>query len=242
MRVRTQSSSRTVLSSLVMTAVLAAAWTGCTPEVKDLRRVGIEQFRNRQYVESMATLGEVLELSPNDAQGNYFMGLNYRALAARKFRDGDVPAACRQLDRATLYFTQAIKSWPNYMAAIASKNEALESRGKYEEALTLAEHVARNNRGTAAEHFIFLGNEYRERGHYDSALRAYKIALANDPTSAKAYAAMGKLYLRVGDRTLARDAFRRAYELDETDPQAAEALAQLGMEPIAYPAAHESPR
>ncbi len=200
---------------------------GCTPDVSDVRREGVEQFRNNQYVESMATMRHVLELSPNDAQANYYMGLNYRASAARKFRDGDVAAARRELDTALVYFTQAIKSWPNYMVAVASKNEALELRGKYDEAIAVAERVASNNRGQA-EHFVFLGNEYRERGDYDNALRAYKLALSTDPTSSKAYACMGQLYQRVGNTALASDAFRRAYELNKGEPAAAEFLATHG--------------
>ncbi len=190
---------------------------GCTPDVKDIRIAGIEQYRNHQYVESMATMRHALDLSPNDAQSNYYMGLNYRASAERKFRQGDVTAARRELDTAIVYFTQAVKSWPNYMAAVSSKNEALESRGKYDEALSVAENVASNNRGEA-EHFVYLGNEYRDRGDYDNALRAYKLALSTDPKSSKAYAGMGKLYMRVGDRALASDSFERAHELNPGEP------------------------
>ncbi len=223
----------------IVTVTLGAVAAGCAPDLKDLRLEGIEQFRNRQYVESMATLQEVLARAPSDAQANYYMGLDYRALAARKFRENDVTSAHRELDTAILYFTQAVKSWPNYIEAVASKNEALEARGKHGEALALAEYVAENNRGDVAEHFIYLGNEYRERGDYDNALRTYKIALATDPNSSRAYAAMAKLYQRVGDRVLARDAYRRAWELNGAEPGVAGELEQLEMGSDIYPAAHQ---
>jgi tetratricopeptide (TPR) repeat protein len=160
---------------------------GCTPNVKDMRAEGIEQFRCKQNIESMATFRHILELSPNDAQSNYYMGLNYRSSAERKFREGDVTAARRELDTSIIYFTQAIKSWPNYMAAVSAKDDALKARGKYDEALTVAERVADNNRGEA-EHFVYLGNEYRDRADYDNALRAYKLALSTDPNCSQAYA------------------------------------------------------
>lgn len=202
-------------------AVLSAggvlALVGCTPDVKDMRAEGIDQYRCKQHVESMATFRHVLELSPNDAQSNYYMGLNYRASAERKYRDGDVTAARRELDTAIIYFTQAVKSWPNYMAAVTAKTEALELRGKYDEALNVAEYVASNNRG-AADHYVYLGNEYRDRGDFDNALRAYKLALSTNPNCSKAYAGMGKLYLRIGDRALASDSFRRAHEINPGEP------------------------
>ncbi len=197
------------LSVFVSVLILS---TACTPDVTDIREQGVAQFRARQYLESTATLRHVLELAPNDAQANYYMALNYRANADQKFKQGDVVAARRELDTAIVYFSQAIKTWPNYMAAVAAKNEAFELRGKYDEAIATAQRVADNNRGIA-EHYVFLGNEYRDRGDYDNALRAYKLALSTDPNSAQAYDAMGQLYARIGDEALASDAFRRAGEI-----------------------------
>jgi len=197
---------------------------GCTPDVEDIRLAGVEQYRNHQYIESMATLRHALDLSPSDAISNYYMGLNYRVLAARKFRDNDVPAAKKQLDRAIIYFTQAVKSWPNYMAAVAQKNECLELRGKYDAALSVAENVASNNRGIA-DHFIYLGDEYRQRADYDNALRAYKKALSTDPKAAQAYVGLGKLYQQVGDDQLAMDAYRKADELASGHSSGSDAVA-----------------
>jgi len=211
---------------------------GCSQDINDLRTQAIEQYRGSQYIESMATLREILEINRADAQANYYMGLNYRVMAARKFRDGDVPAARRELDTSTLYFTQAVKSWPNYMAAVDAQNEALEARGKYDAALSVTQRVAANNRGVS-DHFVVLGNEYRERGDLDNALRCYKLALSTSPDSARAYSAMGELYIRAGDRELAMDAFRRAYELDEHEPGVADQLARLDTQYEAYPASHK---
>ena len=139
------------------------AMPGCTPDVKEVRSEGIEQYRGRQYVESMATLRHALDMSPSDAQSNYYMGLNYRTNAARKFRDGDVAAARRELDTSIAYFTQAVKSWPNYMAAVEARNEALEARGKYDAALLTTEAVVSNNRGESTDLWVSLGDQYRDR-------------------------------------------------------------------------------
>jgi len=228
------------VSAMMVLAGIGMGVTGCTPSIEELRAEGVEQYRSRRFVESMATMRYVMELDKSDAVANYYMGLNYRVLAERRFRDGDVPSARRQLDIALTYFTQAVKTWPNYLAAIDAKNEALEARGKFDTALVVAEGAASNNRGVA-EHFLYLGNEYRERADYDNALRSYKKALAIDPNGARTYAAIGKLYLRVGDRDLARDAFCRAWELDPSEPTVGEALVELELQYDTYPARHEMP-
>lgn len=239
MNISPRSPNRLSLGILTLGVAWAGLTVGCTPDTSELRQQGMREFRNRQYIESRATLSHVLELTADDAQANYYMGLNYRALAARKFRKNQVAAAYRALDTAIIYFTQAVKSWPNYMEAVASKNEALETRGKYAQALALAEYVADNNRGDAADHFVYLGDEYRQRGDYDAALRAYKTALASAPDSSRAYAAMGRLYRTTGDLSLADDAFRRAHELNPREPGVVESLDQFQAAPDIRPAAHE---
>lgn len=213
-------------AALTLLASLAGSLTGCAPDLKELREAGMEHFRNHQYVESTATLREALEIKRTDPQTNYYMGLNYRAMAARKFRDGDVASACRELDTSVLYFTEAIKSWPNYMAAVDAKTEALEARGKYDEALTVAKNVSDTNSGHW-EHYVVLGNEYRDRGDYDNALRVYKLALSTNPRAARAYSELGRLYMRTGDRAMAFDSLRKAYELNHNEPGVASQLAML---------------
>ncbi len=221
--------TRPVLSLLAVSLFGLVVSSGCSQDIEDIRAEGIEQYRNRQYVESMATLRHGLSMKAADAQCNYYMGLNYRAIAANKFRDGDIPGAQRELDTAIIYFSQAVKSWPNWLAAVEAKTEALEARGKYGQALDTVDAVARNNRGGAAEHYIYAGDQYRDMGDYDSALKRYQMALANDPNNAKAYASMGKLYSIVGDRAKAMDAYAKAHQLNPGDVEVNAQLARLGV-------------
>lgn len=219
---------RSALALLGVVAMGLVSGTGCSQDIDDIRTAGIEQYRSRQYVESTATFRHALTLQPSDAQSNYYMGLNYRAMAERKFRQGDIPAAQRELDTAVVYFTQAVKSWPNYMAAVEAKTEALEARGQYMRSLDVADTVADNNRGGPADFYVFAGDKYRDMGDYDSALRNYRMALSTDPNCAKAYASMGKLYALTGDRAKALDAYARATQLNPHDTEAADQLAHLG--------------
>lgn len=210
------------LTGILVTVL--AAMTGCTPDVKEIREAGIQQYQQQKYLDSMATLRESLYLAPNDSLSNYYMGLNYRRIAANKFREGDLSAAYKELDTAIIYFTQSITSSPNFMEAIAAKTEALEARGKYEQALTLAEKVAQRVPGDQVVHFVYLGNQYRDQGDYDNALRAYNVALTKDPNSATAHAALGRLYQITGDKAKAIEEYSRALELNNKEPGVAEAL------------------
>lgn len=221
--------TRASLSAMLVGSVLLA---GCAPDVKELRQQAVDQYRNRQYIESMATLQEILETKHSDAEANYYMGLNYRSIASRKFQEDDFQAAQRRLDTAIMYFTQAIKSWPNYIAAAAAKNEALEARGRYEAALRVAQRVAENNKGIW-EHHLILGNEYRERGDYDNALRSYKIALSTAPQQPEIYKEMSVLYTKTGDQALALDSLRRAQEIDSDDGTLQQQINDLDVPPAA---------
>jgi tetratricopeptide (TPR) repeat protein len=192
-----------------------------------MRAEGIQQYHQGRHIESMATLRHTLEIAPSDAEANYYMGMHYRRKAAEKLEAEDVPTACKHLDTAVRYFTQALKTWPNYMAAVDAKNEALELRGKFDQALDVAERVATNNRDVA-DHYVYLGNEYRERADFDNALAAYNKALAFEPGYSKAYAGLGKMYEQIGDRSKAIYAYEQAYRANAAEPGVAAALQRLG--------------
>jgi len=206
--------------------VLGCIVVGCTPNVTKERKEGIALYESQRHIEAMATFRHCLLRRPNDAQSNYYMGLCYRSIAEDKLREDDLAAARRELDNALIYFGQAIREWPNYTAAIKAQNEALETRGKYGEALARAEEIARTNRPDPAAN-IFLGKQYAERGDFDAAARAFKVALEVDPDNSTAYAELGRLYLRAGDVRLAGTHLRKAYQLNPAEPGVAADLERI---------------
>lgn len=196
---------------------LCVALAGCTPDVRKECEAGIALYRQQRVIEAQATFRHCLQQRPNDAESNYYMGLCYRSIAERKLREGDIAGANRELDTSLIYFGQAIREWPNYMAAIRAQNEALEARGKYEQALARAQEIAHQNRPDPLAR-IFLGKQYAERGDFDSAAREFNTAIRLDPENATAYAELGRLYLKAGDTRLAATHLRKAYQINPAEP------------------------
>jgi len=142
----------------------------------------------------MATFRRALKLAPNYAVSNYYMGLHYKNRADRKFSEGDLTGAYKQLETAVMYLNQATTSIPSFMEAIKEKKDALARRGKYEQAVNMAERVAQRIPGDKVTQYVILGNLYRDAGDADNALRAYKQALDMDPTSTVARSEVERLY------------------------------------------------
>jgi tetratricopeptide (TPR) repeat protein len=185
------------LLAAVAGMVVLAILPGCTPDVKDIRNRGIEQYQGGQRIQAMATFRYALELAPNDAVSNYYMGLNYKDRADGKFTGGDLTAAYKELDTAVYFFNQATTSIPNFIEAIKEKKDALARRGRYEQAVAMAERVAQRMPGDKVTQYVILGNLYRDAGDADNALGAYKQALDMDPSSTTARMEMDKLYEKI---------------------------------------------
>ncbi len=210
----------------IAATVLAAILVGCTADVSKERMYGISLYESQRHVEAMATFRHCLLQHPNDAESNYYMGLCYRSIAEKKRREGDFAGANRELDTALIYFGQAIREWPNYTAAIKAQNEALETRGKPDEALARAQQISKTNRPDPNAQ-VFLGKQYAKRGDFDNAARAYHVAIKVDPENALAYAELGRLYLQAGDVRLAGTHLRKAYQINPAEPGVAADLERV---------------
>lgn len=177
--------------------LLVAGMPGCTPDVTEIRDAGIKQYQAGQRIQSMATFRTALNLAPNDAVSNYYMGLHYRDRAGEQFKQGDLIAAYKQLDTSVYYFNQATTSIPNFIEAIREKKDALARRGRYATAVAMAERVAQRMPGDKVTQYVILGNLYRDAGDADNAMRAYQQALAMDPSSTEARIEVERLYAKV---------------------------------------------
>jgi tetratricopeptide (TPR) repeat protein len=65
---------------------------------------------------------------------------------------------------------------------------------------------------------LSLGSAFFQRGYFDRAEAAFRLALRDDPSSAEAYYGLGSVYLKLEKLREARDSFERAVKLSASYP------------------------
>ena len=114
----------------------------------------------------------------------------------------------------------------NSMRMIDEGN-ALESAGKFDEAMQCYEAASRLTPNLARAH-LNRGNIYLMKGDTDGAVDAYRTAILKDPDYSSAHFNLGNAYLQSGDQNQAQAAYEKAIDLkpDFTDAYVALGCAQ----------------
>ncbi len=207
--------------------VCVTSLVGCGPTFQELRQAGQQKMVKRQWGTARTLFKEAYDKTPEHAENLHDLGVCSMMLAQKKFELRDRAAALREVDRSIDYFSRSINAHPGYQPAILGKNRAQELKGQFEEALKTA-HWAAKYIGPSAKQYIFLANEYEERGDMDSALLRCKQAVAMEPSNPLAHKALGMLLYRTGNNKEAIDELLTCLRLDPTDQEAASLLRQLG--------------
>ncbi len=224
--------SRTAIQALLAAATLALAFmtAGCSPSFKELRTMGQQTMLDRQWGTARTIFREAYEKTPEHAENLHDLGVCSMMLARNKFEQSDRAGALREVDRAIEYFSRSINAHPGYQAAILGKNRSLELKGQFEDALKTA-HWAAKYVGPSAKQYIFLANEYEERGDWDAALLRCRQAVAMEPNNPDAHKALGMLLYRTGNRKEAIDVLFQSLRLDPLQKDVSILLRNLG-EPV----------
>jgi tetratricopeptide (TPR) repeat protein len=212
----------------ILVAVAAIATTGCGKDFRMMRMEGQRAVRADDYGVARGLFIKAHELRPGDADNLFDLGVVSMHFAQQKIAERNRPAALRELDQAVWYFSRAVKVRPGMQSAIVAKNEALELKGQFDEALHEAEWTAAFV-GPSAKAHIFLASELEERGDLDGALLRFRQAVAMEPDNAGAHTAFGRFLLRMNRRDQAIEQFRRAYEINPLEPDVADTLTSLGV-------------
>ena len=161
-------------------------------------------------------------------------------LATQRLAEKNELAAERELNAAIAYYSNALEVYPGHQPSIEGKNNALELKGQFDEALEHAEWTARFV-GPAAKHYLFLADEHEERDDIDGALLRYKQAIAMEPRNAGAHVAFAKFLMRTENESAAVFHLKAAYRLDPTDSWALGELSSRGAVPVLGAAVERKP-
>lgn len=206
--------------------VLLLAAGGCGPTAKMYHQEGLREYRLGNYDAARGMFRAALLKKPEKQESAYYLARCARIAARRKLEERDVAAAMRELDKAIFHYGQAIESYPGYAAAIEEKTEALELKGKYDEALELS-IWAKDHGGRTVRQIVNVAREYEQRGDMDASLTRYRQAIAVEPDSALAYAELGRFFARLGRTADGVRALETAYRLSPSEPGVANDLARL---------------
>ncbi len=213
-------------------AIVASLLTvvGCGPNFRQLRFEGQQAMTAQDYVLAQDRFEQAARKQPAHPGNLYDLGTVHLARAKHCMDTGARAAALRAADRAVNCFSRAVESHPGMHMALAAKNEALELKGRFEDALGTAEW-ATTFVGPRAREQIFLARELEERGDYDAALLRYRQAVAMERDSAMAHAALGEFLLRQDNQAMAVRHLKTAYKLNPMEPGVAQRLTSLN-EPL----------
>ena len=231
-----QTNRRSRHLSMLLPAVAALCVAGCTAE-PDCHRIRLEGQRamlQGDYRAARGLLRRAHELVPEDPANLHDLGDCCLYFARDQFARRNAAAALREVDQAIAYYERAVHVAPGFQAALLGKNIALELKGRYEEAVRLAEWAVEFV-GPSARQQLFLAAEMEERGDLDAALLRLRQAVAMEPNNPDAHEALGSLYHRIGRRELAVRHLTRACRLDPGRPGATAMLDDLGVPPPPAP-------
>ncbi|NOS99292.1 MAG: tetratricopeptide repeat protein [Phycisphaerales bacterium] len=214
--------------AVLAAAALAMFCGACGPTFHQLRVDGQKAMFDDRLAVAKDNFERAAVMWPEDAQNLFDLGAVHMALARKRLNEQNNPAAMRELDRAADYFTRAIEAAPGMYAALVAKNEVLELKGQYDDALSAAEWNM-TFIGPTARSQIFLARELEERGDLDAALLRYRQAVAIEPKNPSAHAAIGAFMLRLRNDRAAIEHLLRAYELNPMEKGVADILTEKGV-------------
>ena len=216
----------------LLLTVLILAGAGCStkPDFRQIRLEGQHAMLDGNYRVARGLFRRGLEMVPEDHTNLHDLGDCCMYFSRESFARRNVPAAMREVDQAIAYYQRAINADPGFQAALMGKNSALELKGRFEQALEVAQWAV-DFVGPSARQQLFLAQEFEERGDMDSAHLRLRQAVAMEPNNPDAHQALGSFYYRTGQKNLAIGHLTRANLLDPNRPGLAGMLTELGAPP-----------
>ena len=231
-----------MLTANMIAALLASiVSTGCVAvDYQQKRFLGQDLMAAGTYGAARHFFSEAESIRPRRVDNLYDLGACSMMVAKQRLAEKNELAAKRELNTAIAYFSHALEVYPGHQPSIQAKNNALELKGQFDEALEHAAWIAEFV-GPAAKQYIFLANEYEERGDIDGALLRFRQAIAMEPDNAGAHAAFAKFLMRTDNESAAVHHLKAAYRLDPTDAWALGQLSTRGAVPVLGGAVESKP-
>ena len=160
-------------------------------------------YREGRYTEAAALFGAYVEGKPENAWGQYMLGLS-------AWKSGDK-------DKAEAAFKKALELDPKHLKSRLNLSRVLLEANRPDEALGQLDSV-RTVDSTSAEVYRLMGRALSAKGEVDSAVAAYRTALTLNDQEVWALNDLGVLYIEQGVPGDAIGALARAVDLRPQEP------------------------
>lgn len=199
----------------------------------------------KKHDESMATIGKILELDPQNAEAFFLRGLNFKEKNITKSTinslqkavelDPDITDAWIMLGElfaaeknpaAIQYFDNAVRVDPNNIAALHTKANYLQQTGSLLEAIEVYRNIIQLD-PSYSDAYYNTGLAYLEMDSVDLAYRNFDIVVKTDPTNVSGYYFRGVSSQMKGAFAKAKNDYQQAINLAPEFEQAKKALNDL---------------
>jgi tetratricopeptide (TPR) repeat protein len=203
----------------------------------------------KQHEASLKTIDRVLQLDPQNAEGYFMMGMNFKesgdtARAINAFQtavenDPELLDAWINLGQlqaalgnkiAARYFDSALRVAPNSATALHAKAYYLQEQGKLSEALALFRKMGSLDPQNAEAHYN-AGLLCLDLDSIPQAWRAFDLAIRMDPVHVRAYFYRGLASEMQGNARQARTDYQQALKLSPDYEKARQGLERLETNP-----------
>ena len=157
------------------------------------------KIENKQFIETISFLKELLKLEPNNEKILVIQGQCYKQLS--------------QFDFAIESYKKAIEINGNYAEAYGNLGLVLSMINELDDAIVNFKYALSLDPVESAIHYS-LGNAEQKKGDYVSAINSYKKAIDINPEYIEAHNNLGEAFTKLDDWTAALKSFAQAVSIN----------------------------
>ena len=218
--------TKKILFRTLIGCSVAVGTVGCSTDVltysQDYKRQGMKEFNDGQYDQATGSFAAAVKQDPTDPAAQFYLGESYEAT--------------NNLNQAIVAYRLCLNLLPQTPAGRANVQmhddcvthlvSVVAKSDQAEQNIDVLEAEAAKNQDP--QEYVIVARIFAQRGDPDSAINAYRQALALSPDDFGINKSFGLYLSQMNQQELARPVLLHAYQLNGNDKQVSDALAQAG--------------
>ena len=213
--------------------------------IPSLLKLAELKFILEDYDGSILTINEIVRLDPQNAEGFFMLGMNFKALNDKERALNSFQTAVemnsnltdawiilgemyeeKKDPKALKYYESAVLSNPNSMEAIHAKAFYLQNHGGVNQAKDLYRKIIITDKNYS-DAYLNLGLLYMSEDSTDKAFEQFNILAGVNPTNYMGFYMRGVANEKKGNKEAALKDYQSAYNLNSQDKKVQDALFAL---------------